>query len=167
MKACPLLKNLDDAEFAALLEIANPAVFITGQAIVRQGEKGDSIYIMLEGTADVILRREGQDNTRVSHLSAGEVFGELALAGRQARSADVIASSVCKVISISVVLLNELAAKSPGAAFKITMTTLEIVGERLRAANRKYIDSLAIVSVLATDSTIRVPQTPALFAMSA
>jgi NADH dehydrogenase len=59
-----------------------------GQAVFRQGDVGDSIFVIVEGAAEV-LREEPAGSTRVACLGAGEVFGEMAMLGRTTRNATV------------------------------------------------------------------------------
>lgn len=72
-----------------------------GFYIVEQGEPGSSLYLILSGEAEVV--REEADGTRQSlaRIGPGEFFGELALAHRQPRVANVIALSnvTCLVLS--------------------------------------------------------------------
>ncbi len=75
--------------------------FPPGVYIVEQGEKGEKLYLVLSGEAEVV--REDPDGTRhsLAHLGAGEFFGELAIVRQQPRSAHVIAASTvtCLVFS--------------------------------------------------------------------
>src|SRR6266702_5410573 len=72
-----------------------------GFSIVEQGERANSLYLLLSGTAQVM--REGVDGTQqvLAHLKPGAFFGEEGLAYRQARNAHVIAEQnvTCLVLS--------------------------------------------------------------------
>jgi LmbE family N-acetylglucosaminyl deacetylase len=72
-----------------------------GFSIVEQGERADSLYLLLSGTAQVI--REGGDGTQqvLAYLQPGAFFGEEGVAHRQARNASVIAEQnvTCLVLS--------------------------------------------------------------------
>ncbi|HEY2773962.1 MAG TPA: FAD-dependent oxidoreductase [Candidatus Binatia bacterium] len=59
-----------------------------GQAVFQQGDVGDSIFVIVNGSAEV-LREEGARNSRLACLGAGEVFGEMALLGSSVRNATV------------------------------------------------------------------------------
>jgi LmbE family N-acetylglucosaminyl deacetylase len=75
--------------------------FPPGFLIVEQGEPGNSLYIIVSGEAEAV--REEPDGTMVtlSHLTAGDFFGELALLEHKPRSAHVIARSVVTCIVFS------------------------------------------------------------------
>ena len=158
LKACSIFRDFDDGELAALLELAEPTVYPVGEAIVRQGEKGTAMFLIADGTAAVTLRSEGCEDVRLSKLQAGDFFGELALVDNEPRSASVTVKTECTALKITIGLLRMFSAESPGAAFKLTMALLEVVGRRLRVANRKYLDTLAIVAVLSAEGTIMLPE---------
>lgn len=92
-------------EEATLLHYSRDHFDITwypaGFSIVEQGERANSLYLLLSGTAQVI--REGLDGTQqvLAHLKPGVFFGEEGLAYRQARNANVIAEQnvTCLVLS--------------------------------------------------------------------
>jgi branched-chain amino acid transport system substrate-binding protein len=65
--------------------------FDAGKAIVRQGEKGDSLFIIIGGTARVVRRQPDGDEVLVARLGQGECFGEVALLTGEQRTADVLA----------------------------------------------------------------------------
>ena len=62
--------------------------FEPGESIFRQGDLGDSLYIILEGEADVVVEQNGSERT-VARLKAGEYFGEMALLKQKTRTATV------------------------------------------------------------------------------
>ena len=154
LKVCSVFRNFEDEELAALLELAEPTVFAAGQSIVRQGEVENAMYLIAEGSADVILHAVGSADVRLCTLHAGEFFGELVLVDHDPRSADVTAAEDCTVLKISVGLMQRFSAESHVAAFKLNIAVLEILGRRLRESNGRYMESLAIISALAEEGTI-------------
>jgi len=63
--------------------------FKPGQTIIRQGDEGDSFYVLGAGTCDISIRGKGS----VMKASRGVAFGELALLFNQPRAATVTAES--------------------------------------------------------------------------
>lgn len=74
--------------------------FEPGDTVFRQNDVGDSFYMILEGEAEVCCEQEGQPAQRLSTMCAGEFFGEMALLGRQPRSATVRALTPLTVLSL-------------------------------------------------------------------
>jgi CRP-like cAMP-binding protein len=88
LAAIPMLSSLSRSQLEKIAEIGDDRTFHAGETIIRQGEKGLGLYVILSGTADV--RRSGQ---KVASLSAGQFFGEAALLVDEPRTADVFAIS--------------------------------------------------------------------------
>ncbi len=154
LKAHPLFREFDDAELAQILEFTEPTLIPSGQHIVRQGDSGSAMFLLADGSARAILHDDEGSALDVSHFHPGDFFGELALVDSEPRSADVVAISDCMVLIITNSLLRIIAAESPRAAFKLVLAVLELVGKRLRTANRRYVDSLGIVSALASEGSV-------------
>ena len=72
-----------------------------GSFVVEQGEAAYELFLVLSGAADVWKESEGGRRDRVARLGVGEFFGELGIAGRRRRNADVVAaeSLTCLVLS--------------------------------------------------------------------
>jgi CRP-like cAMP-binding protein len=154
LKACPIFRDFDDAELAALLELAEPTVHAPGHCIVKQGDSGNSMFLIADGTAEITMHTDAESTIVLSRIGPGDFFGELAVVDHEPRSADVTVLDECTVLKITMSLMKMFAVESPSAAFKLAVAVLEVVGRRLRASNRRYTDSLAIVSALASEGTV-------------
>jgi Na+:H+ antiporter len=86
--AVPLLSGLTPEQLGRIAASGRERTFQAGEHIVRQGEVGLGLYLLLSGTADV--RRSGE---KVASLAAGQFFGEAALLVDQPRTADVLATT--------------------------------------------------------------------------
>lgn len=72
-----------------------------GEVLIREGERGEDLYIIESGTVEVVRRGGwGDREHRIATLSAGETFGELALLDNGPRSATVRAIEDCELIVI-------------------------------------------------------------------
>ena len=92
----PLLAGLPDYEALLVAESLVVEEYKEGTPIVKQGDKGDKFYLLLDGEADVLI-----DGKCVNHLKSGSYFGELALIYDVARAATVQSTTPIKVASIS------------------------------------------------------------------
>jgi CRP-like cAMP-binding protein len=86
--AIPMLSILTRTQLEKLAEAGDERTFHAGETIVRQGERGLGLYLMLSGSVEV--RRSGQ---KIAALNAGQVFGESALLVDEPRTADVFATT--------------------------------------------------------------------------
>jgi CRP-like cAMP-binding protein len=73
--------------------------YADGEAICRQGERADAMFVVQEGCVDVFREEEGVE-TLVGRLGRGEILGEMAVFDRQARSATVRAAGAARVLTL-------------------------------------------------------------------
>lgn len=91
-----LFRDFDPAERAALAARMRARDVPAGQAVVRQGDAGDFLYVLGEGLLDVEVVRTNRAPIR-DRIAPGEVFGEISLLTGQPRSATVTAA-LCSVV---------------------------------------------------------------------
>jgi small-conductance mechanosensitive channel/CRP-like cAMP-binding protein len=87
-----------------------------GERIVHQGEPGDSLYLIEEGTAVVSVKDEHGTEREVTRLSRGEFFGEMALLTGEPRSASVTAADDLTVLVVYKEALQSMLARRPPLA---------------------------------------------------
>lgn len=98
----PLFKTVkvEDIELILSDEFSRKHVFDADKTILKQGEAGSAVYILCSGAISVLLEKPGQDPVQLYTLKDGDIFGEMALFGRNFRTATLITSEPCKVIEI-------------------------------------------------------------------
>ena len=89
-----------------------------GEAIVCQGEVGDCMYVIQAGQAEVLQEKENQE-VRLAVLGEGDVFGEMALFEREARSATVRALGDLRVFTVDKRTFLRRIHEDPSLAFRI------------------------------------------------
>jgi CRP/FNR family transcriptional regulator, cyclic AMP receptor protein len=141
LKLIPLFHDFTDTEIEAFLELTDPTAFDAGEIVVRQGEPGNCMYYVAEGTCRVVAKRGG-NLVDLAHLGPGDIFGELALFDHQPRSADVQATTNCILLKCNEGVLRALSGVYPAAAFKFLLGTVREIGDRLRKANQRYLDTI-------------------------
>jgi len=94
--AAPIFAGLSDRHLKSLAKSSKVLSFPPDTRIVKQGEPGIAMYVILSGSAEV---RQGPKV--LSRLNAGQFFGEMTLVDGLPRSADVVAvgSAQCAVLN--------------------------------------------------------------------
>lgn len=89
----PILAPLSPSERDELARRSRSVGFGTGETIIRQGEAGDSFYVVAQGQVHVRVRAAGSSQEQVvATLGAGQFFGEMSLMTGEARTATVVAT---------------------------------------------------------------------------
>lgn len=87
-----LLKDVDAYERSKVADALKSQLYHAGDTIIREGEAGDTFYLLLDGEAEAV-----KGGKVVMKYSRGSYFGELALLKNQPRAATVTAKTDCKV----------------------------------------------------------------------
>jgi small-conductance mechanosensitive channel/CRP-like cAMP-binding protein len=96
----PLFKCLTDLELDSLLPRGRVVHFGRGEKLIQQGETGDSMFILVNGQASVLVERNGSPK-QVALLNSGDCFGEMSLLTGEKRSATIVAGMDCEVVEIT------------------------------------------------------------------
>jgi putative peptide zinc metalloprotease protein len=92
--------TLDDRSRRALAQHLTRQTVAAGETIIRQGEIGQSCYLVRAGRVDVLLETDSGEQRVVTSMGPGSVFGEAALLTDAPRSATVRASEPCEVLEL-------------------------------------------------------------------
>jgi small-conductance mechanosensitive channel/CRP-like cAMP-binding protein len=101
LRQVSIFEPLDNGDIKALASSGRDWSFGKGEHIVKQGEAGSSLFLILDGSASVHVRRSdnGADFV-VGRLQAGDFFGEKSLLTGEPRGASVVAETDLEVIEI-------------------------------------------------------------------
>ncbi len=98
-----------------------------GQALFREGDEGNHMYVLETGTAEVIVQ-----NRIVETLAHGSIVGEIGLVSPGPHSASVIAKTDCEFVAIDEKRFQFLVQQTPYFAIQV----MRLMAERLRATNK-------------------------------
>jgi len=87
--------------------------FASGQTVIKEGDRADSMYFVLEGNLQVIKNYRTIDERFVAALNPGDLFGEMALFLKEPRTATVVSVGDVTVIEIHRNTLREFMQRSP------------------------------------------------------
>ncbi|HET8700274.1 MAG TPA: cyclic nucleotide-binding domain-containing protein [Nitrococcus sp.] len=124
-----LLSGLDRKEVAAFLEHSTLIKAEKNDRIIRQGQRDETVYVLLSGIAEVLKDEHPDRPIRV--LGAGDCFGEIGYLTNVARTANVVACAPCEVLVLSSEFLQRFLRKRPEIAIKVLYNFSRILAGRL------------------------------------
>jgi len=133
-------RGLSAAEMKLLATFSTEERFRDGSMMFREGEKGDKLYIVLDGRVRISKFIPGVGEEALTVLDRGEFFGEMALIDDAARSADAKAhEGDATVLSIDRATLNEILSMDPHASLQFLNLLCRMISRRLREINEKIV----------------------------
>ena len=95
--------------------------FHDGEIIVRQGDVGDSMFVIQQGQIEVLKETDGEQ-TRLRVAKEGEFMGEMAIFEREKRSATLRAMGEVRILTIDKKNFLRRVHEDPSLAFRIAQT---------------------------------------------
>jgi cAMP-dependent protein kinase regulator len=109
----PLFSELKEGELQLLLSHIQSKTFQKDALICREGEKGDSLFVISRGDVAILKQTPGGKEIRVQNLKDGDFFGEFGFFVDQKRHATVKAMTDCELLEISKSGLHEIIKVHP------------------------------------------------------
>lgn len=131
-----LLAGFDQKEIAVMESFVEEVRYAPGETIIREGDTADSLYLLAAGRVSICLTlKNGARRQRLSTISPGLAFGELALLDGGSRSADVIADKPTLCYLLPIVKLQALEKCHPDIHRKLILNIGRELSARLRRAD--------------------------------
>lgn len=130
-KTIPLFEGLRPIQAKIVTLMGQLKTFARGQRIIRQGEVGNEMYVLINGAADVYINA-----VYIRTLRRGDVFGEMGLIRHHERTADVVATEDVEVIAVNERFLSRMQRRYPRIGAKIFLNIAKILSDRLQDAQR-------------------------------
>jgi CRP-like cAMP-binding protein len=106
---------LPEADLAELLAALRPLDVAPRDVVMRQGDRGDDLYVVLSGRLAVDVKHADGSSTPLDDVGPGAIVGEMALLTGQARTATVVAVEPSRLARLGRADFERLAARHPAA----------------------------------------------------
>jgi hypothetical protein len=134
----PLFAGLRPAQARIVVLMGEIRRFAPGDAIVRRGEQGTEMYVILQGATEV-WAGSGEERKRVAALKRGDVFGEMALVRHDERTADVIAAGPVEALAVDERFLQRIQRRYPRIAARVFLNLTRILSDRLERTTQQFV----------------------------
>ncbi len=142
-----LFQDLEDREIEEVVGRTRPREFSAGSVIIREGEPGNSMYIMVSGEVEITkqLTLELDEDTPKDRVMIrlkaedGVYFGEMSLLENDTRSATVTALSACSLLELHQQDFLGLIQKDPAMGVKLLLRLAQLLSRHLRKTNQDVV----------------------------
>ena len=127
LAAVPLFEGLSGRHLRHVRDLGDEAFFMKGASLVRQGDEGDTFFVLLEGQAKVV--RGGKT---INTLIPGDHFGEISLLDGGERTASVVADTPVTCLVIDRKKFTKALSKEPA----MSKALLKSMAKMIRRTDR-------------------------------
>lgn len=128
----PEVKELQEQECQGLLSLLQEMgvasadrTYLPGDAIYREGEYGDALYVLISGVVKLFSPYSGTKEATLRLLRPWDIFGHLAFAGETVQLAYAEAVTECKITKVPKVFMERAIRQDPQVALKV-LTLMEL-----------------------------------------
>ena len=129
----PVFATLAASDLERVAAVTVTRRFAADHVIFREGDTSDTCYVVAEGHARAIREHVDGRQITLAHFGPGDIFGELAMFGDEARSATVETLDHLNALAILGADFRRLLAEHPDIAVKLAVS----LGRRLRETNER------------------------------
>ena len=151
LRRVKILAEFSDAQLERLVRIVEMQRMPQWATVVKKGDHGEAMYLVLEGELRVRLLIAGKEST-LATLGPGDFFGEISLFDSGPRSADVVANLTSTLLKVSATSFAALREEAPDVATALLVPIVRTLTARIRADNKRYQDSVAIARVISDET---------------
>jgi hypothetical protein len=133
LRGVALFSNLSLEQLEAIERITREEPYVEGERVVREGDPGEQLYLVMAGEVSVWRGLDGESPHRLNTLGPGSYFGEMSILDHRPRSASVLTNRASRLLVLEGERLRELILEQPEIAFEI----FHVLTARVRAAEAR------------------------------
>ncbi|UOD34030.1 cyclic nucleotide-binding domain-containing protein [Deferribacteraceae bacterium V6Fe1] len=131
LKTDPKFIDLTQEEVREVLSYCEVQSFKKGDDIIKEGQHGDKLHIIVEGEVGISKIISNQVVFFITTLKVGEVFGEMAIISDYPRSANAFAKTDAVILSLSKEIFKKIKSENPLLFGKLSFVLSKVLAERL------------------------------------
>lgn len=155
IREIPLFSGLDEPQLETIGSALRRKQFPSDTVILREGEQGDSLFILVDGSVEVSKRlglviatpEDGMREKMLVRLRAPQFFGEVGLLEDAERSATVRACGACDVLEISRADFERVAEADPLLGYHMLRNISTVLSARLRRTDHDVVKLTVALSL--------------------
>jgi len=140
LRMTTLFRDLPDAQLEPLTVFSDVQMFAKGEIIFRETDPADRVYVMIEGSAELIISADGIGARRLTEITEGDLLGWCPLVRRKRLTATARATSPTKVVAIDGDRLLILCESNPRFGYDLMNRTALVLSQRLNATRRQLME---------------------------
>ena len=148
---CDLLENFSPAEVRLLAHFMDVYQAPAGTEIIREGEGGDFMLMLIEGKVEVLKRDRWNTPQMIALVEAGKTLGEMSMIDGESRFATCVAAEQTVLAVLDRENLARIIVEQPMLGAKILMELVLMLSQRLRSTSGRLLQLMDDQSHRATN----------------
>ena len=139
-----IFRDMDVRQIESCLRYMELVRYPQFSQIVRKGEPGEAMYLVLEGELRALTMVDGKEST-LATIAAGESFGEISLLDQGPRSSDVVANQDSVLLRIRTASFDLLLREAPALAVPFLLALSRSAVGRVRGLTKRHEDTVHFI----------------------
>lgn len=132
-----MFSEMEDEELGYIAAVVRERVCLAGEILVNQGDTSGDLFSVVQGRLKVVSVAGEGEETLLSVMSSGDVFGEIALLDEEPRSASVVAAETCRLLVVPRDSFRALLCQMPMLALRL----LALMARQIRRLSSRTEDT--------------------------
>ena len=133
LRGIQIFEGLSVSEMAAIASVTEEVIYPKGEDVIKEGEQGDTMYMIVSGEVSVIKGQGAGDEIELDRIHNGDYFGEMALFEDEVRSATIRTVEETNLLMLHKREFTEIVREYPQIALQIC----QVLSHRLRRLHKK------------------------------
>lgn len=138
----PLFDNLLPTELSMVADLFRAQSFAAGEVVFKQGDVGDSVYVIANGSVEVLGKGSAGKEQLIATMDAPMFFGEMSLIDKEYRSATVRARTATQLLMLTSENLHIFAKAYRNGFTWMVVNIARVLSTRLRDVNKRLTEQL-------------------------
>ena len=134
LRGIQIFEGLSVGEMAAIASVTEEVVCSPGEDVIREGEAGETMYMIISGQVSVIKKKGEEEEIELDRIKPGDYFGEMALFENQVRSATIRTVEESRFLVLHKREFEEIVREYPQIALHICT----VLSHRLRKLHNRF-----------------------------
>jgi CRP/FNR family transcriptional regulator, cyclic AMP receptor protein len=138
-----IFADLDNEELDIISEHMHVSRFESGDSVFNQGDPGNKMYFIVDGTLDVVKTIDGRTEKKIAVQAPGGSIGEMAVIGEFSRTATVKACSDATLLTLSRRRLDQICEAHPKIGVKILRAIARVLSSHLKDTSQELLEYIS------------------------
>lgn len=137
-----IFTDLDDTELGIVSELMHVSRFEPGDIVFAEGDPGDEVCFVVDGTLDVLKIQSGEVEKKIALKAPGGSIGEMAVIGNFSRTATVKACTDTTLLTLSRKRFDQICDEYPAIGVKVLRSIAQMLSMHLRDTSQELLEVL-------------------------